>query len=63
MPDVKALHNSSPRFLAVHRLWNQCCVPTRGNDDFHFNEALRLRLVLRFSSAALVCGNGKSRIC
>jgi hypothetical protein len=61
--DAKKLHKSSPSFLVVDLLWNQCCVPAWGNDDFHFNEALGLRLVLRFSSATLVCRNDESQIC
>jgi hypothetical protein len=61
--DVKVLHNSSPSFLAVHLLQNQCCVPAWGNVGFHCNEALRLRLVLGFSSAALVCGSDESWTC
>jgi hypothetical protein len=63
MKDAKMLCNSSPSFLAIHLLLNQCCVLAWSNVNFHCNEALRLRLIVGFSSATLVCGSDESQTC
>jgi hypothetical protein len=46
--------NSSPISPVICLLQSRCCVLSWGNADFHCYEALRLHLVLGFSSPALV---------